>query len=46
MNLALGDGHGGTDASPTVHGHHGHPAGGPAATTTDWEAIRKADTPY
>jgi hypothetical protein len=51
MNVGrYGDGHGGTDASPTVRGHHHVPGtdenlrtGG---STTDWEAIKKADTPY
>jgi hypothetical protein len=66
MNVGrFGDGHGGTDANATIHGHHEHGsnlgagsvmrepghggmtgATGPAATTTDWEAIKKADTPY
>jgi hypothetical protein len=89
MNVGrYGDGHGGTDANPTVHGLHSHELGGtgvgtnagygsgvapgtayssgatpgvgheaglghgtgvtPGAThhTTDWEAIKKADTPY
>jgi hypothetical protein len=44
MNVArYGDGHGGTDANPTVHGvgenvRSGH--------TTDWDAVKKNDTPY
>jgi hypothetical protein len=81
MNVGrYGDGHGGTDGNPTVHGLHSHELGGagvapgtayssgaapgvghesglghsggvaPGAThgqhTTDWEAIKKADTPY
>lgn len=40
-----GDGHGGTDGSSTVHGLH--QGSGQAGTgQTDWEQIRKADTPY
>jgi hypothetical protein len=54
MNVGrYGDGHGGTDANPTVHGLHGHGTGagvGPTAATgqhtTDWEAVKKADTLY
>jgi hypothetical protein len=92
MNVSkYGDGHGGTDGNPTIHGlHHdgtgvapgtaysagaapgvghesglahntavehgagvghettvGHGAGvAPGQHTTDWEAIKKADTPY
>jgi hypothetical protein len=45
MNVGrFGDGHGGTDGSATVHGMHEH--GGVGARTTDWDAIKKADTPY
>ncbi|CAN9095118.1 unnamed protein product [Alternaria alternata] len=43
-----GTGIGGTDGNPAIHGHHQHDV--PGATSgqpaTDWEAIRKADTPY
>lgn len=47
MNMGkYGDGAGGTDASRTVHGLHGHEAGAGAGSTTDWNAVRKADTPY
>jgi hypothetical protein len=62
MNVGrFGDGHGGTDANPTVHGHHEHGVGsvtrepgmggvtgttGTTGSTTNWEAIKKADTPY
>jgi hypothetical protein len=49
MNVGkYGDGAGGTDASRTVHGLHGHEAGAGAGagSTTDWNAVRKADTPY
>lgn len=60
MNVGrYGDGHGGTDATPTIHGHHAHDSGvahglggahkagtAPGQHTTDWEAIKKADTPY
>jgi len=60
MNVGrYGDGNGGTDATPTIHGHHAHDSGvahglggapkagtAPGQHTTDWEAIKKADTPY
>jgi hypothetical protein len=49
MNVGkYGDGHGGTDANPTVHGHHEHGVAGGAGQqrTTDWDAVKKADTPY
>jgi len=49
MNVGqYGDGLGGTDASNTVHGLHAHEsgAGAGAGSTTDWNAIKKADTPY
>jgi len=43
MNVGkYGDGQGGTDANPTVHGYEG----GQQARQTDWEGVRKADTPY
>jgi hypothetical protein len=38
----FGTGAGGIDGNPAIHGQHVH--GG--ASGTDWEAIRKADTPY
>jgi hypothetical protein len=45
MNVGkYGDGHGGTDANPTVHGHQELGAG--QQRTTDWEAVKKGDTPY
>ncbi|KAF1914575.1 hypothetical protein BDU57DRAFT_519644 [Ampelomyces quisqualis] len=37
-----GDGHGGT----TAHGHHEHAGDVGGAGTTDWEAVKKTDTPY
>jgi hypothetical protein len=46
MNVGrYGEGTGGTDANPTIHGvhHHGATAG---QTGTNLESIRKADTPY
>jgi hypothetical protein len=44
MNVGkYGDGHGGTDANPAIQGARSGTAG---TTATDWEAIRKADTPY
>ncbi|KAH4863478.1 hypothetical protein HBH75_005690 [Parastagonospora nodorum] len=60
MNVGrYGDGHGGTDATPTIHGHHAHDSGvahglegghkagtAPGQHTTNWEAVKKADTPY
>ncbi|KAL5115473.1 hypothetical protein ACEQ8H_006614 [Pleosporales sp. CAS-2024a] len=54
MNVGrFGDGHGGTDANPTIHGHHEHgtlAGAGLGATggqhATDWDAIKKSDTPY
>jgi hypothetical protein len=36
----LGTGAGGTDGNPAIHGQHVHPS------VTDWQAVRKADTPY
>ena len=43
MNVGrYGDGHGGTDANPTVHGHHE----GAGAQPVDWNAVKKANTPY
>ncbi|KAF2727288.1 hypothetical protein EJ04DRAFT_570526 [Polyplosphaeria fusca] len=51
MNVEkYGDGHGGVDGSETVHGYHQAPGaeeqGGQQQRATDWEAIRKANTPY
>jgi hypothetical protein len=44
MNVGkYGDGHGGTDANPAIHGAQ---SGTAETTATDWEAIRKANTPY
>lgn len=46
MNVgAYGDGRGGTDGSATIHGYHDVP-GGNQGGVTDWEAVRKANTPY
>ncbi|KAH7406848.1 hypothetical protein DE146DRAFT_778339 [Phaeosphaeria sp. MPI-PUGE-AT-0046c] len=43
MNVGrYGDGHGGTDANPSVHGHHE----GADAHAVDWNAVKKANTPY
>lgn len=42
MNVErFGDGHGGTDGSATVPGHHAGQEG-----ATDWEAVKKGDTVY
>ncbi|KAF2120249.1 hypothetical protein BDV96DRAFT_321749 [Lophiotrema nucula] len=44
-----GDGHGGTDASQTVSGYHQGPGASNqtgATGATDWDAIKKANTPY
>lgn len=53
MNVEkYGDGHGGTDGSKTLEGYHQAPQGQAGQTeqqgkgVTDWEAIRKANTPY
>jgi hypothetical protein len=50
MNVGrYGDGAGGTDGSATVHGVHQHGQGtgqGVGERKVDWEAVRKADTPY
>ncbi|KAF1947470.1 hypothetical protein EJ02DRAFT_417652 [Clathrospora elynae] len=46
MNIErFGSGTGGTDTNPTIHGQHGHP-GLMGQSVTDWDAIKKADTPY
>ncbi|KAL1801018.1 hypothetical protein ACET3X_001360 [Alternaria dauci] len=43
-----GTGTGGTDGNPAIHGYHQHgvPGATSGQTATDWEAIKKADTPY
>jgi hypothetical protein len=49
MNVEkYGDGQGGTDGSATVggYGHHLSHAGGAQHPATDWDAIKKANTPY
>jgi hypothetical protein len=40
-----GTGAGGVDGNPAIHGQHAHGAA-TGQSGTDWEAIRKADTPY
>jgi hypothetical protein len=44
----FGSGAGGTDGNPAIHGQHQHgvPSGAAGQSATDWEAIRKANTPY
>ena len=44
----FGSGAGGTDGNTAIHGQHQHgvPGGAAGQGATDWEAIRKADTPY
>lgn len=50
MNVEkYGDGRGGTDANPTIGGHNDHlrmAEGQSGAGVTDWEKIKKANTPY
>jgi hypothetical protein len=51
MNVGkYGDGRGGTDANPTVEGHHRVAGVDENARTghgvTDWENVKKNDTPY
>ena len=41
-----GTGFGGTDGNPAIHGQHDHPGAMSDHPATNWEAIRKADTPY
>lgn len=46
MNVGkYGDGHGGTDGNPSIHGV-GHDGVASDAKATDWDAIKKANTPY
>ena len=42
---AYGDGHGGTDGAQQIAGY-GHGVQGGDAQHADWNAIRKANTPY
>lgn len=47
MDLSKGSGQGGTDGSNTVDGYHNAAGtGGNASGTTDWQAIKKGNTPY
>lgn len=47
MDLSKGSGEGGTDGSRTVDGYHSTAGtSGEAAGVTDWEAIKKGNTPY
>ncbi|KAH7081033.1 hypothetical protein FB567DRAFT_532330 [Paraphoma chrysanthemicola] len=48
MNVGrYGDGAGGTDANPTVEGHHAVPGGqGGVGAGTDWSDVKKKDTLY
>ncbi|RDI83154.1 hypothetical protein Vi05172_g6891 [Venturia inaequalis] len=41
-----GDGHGGTDGNQSIHGINTHGGAASDVKTTDWEAIKKANTPY
>jgi hypothetical protein len=43
MNTSLGSGAGGTDGNPAIRGHHTHPD---SQKPTDWDAVKKGDTPY
>ncbi|KAI4913232.1 uncharacterized protein J4E92_009855 [Alternaria infectoria] len=42
----FGTGAGGTDGNPAIHGLHEHSGPAPGQSTTDWEAIKKGNTPY
>ncbi|TLD27651.1 hypothetical protein E2P81_ATG10939 [Venturia nashicola] len=41
-----GDGYGGTDGNQAIHGLNTHAGAAGDAKPTDWEAIKKANTPY
>lgn len=41
-----GTGAGGTDGNRTIHGQHEHSGAMPGQSVTNWEAVRKANTPY
>ncbi|EUC45475.1 hypothetical protein COCMIDRAFT_95384 [Bipolaris oryzae ATCC 44560] len=41
-----GTGAGGTDGNRAIHGQHEHPGTMPGQSVTNWEAVRKANTPY
>jgi hypothetical protein len=46
MNVEkYGDGHGGTDGNSNIHGAHGA-EGHFSGQGTNWDAIKKANTPY
>jgi hypothetical protein len=45
MNTERGTGAGGIEGNPAIHGQHAH-GGAAGESGTNWEAIRKADTPY
>lgn len=42
----FGTGAGGIEGNPAIHGQHSHSGPMAGQTGADWEAIRKADTPY
>lgn len=47
MNVGrYGDGHGGTDANKTIHGARLDGPTHVAGSSTNWEGVKKADTPY
>lgn len=47
MNVGdYGDGRGGTDGNTNIHGYHEVPSASQQGGATDWEAVRKANTPY
>ena len=41
-----GTGARGTEGNRAIHGQHEHPGTMPGQSVTNWEAVRKADTPY
>lgn len=47
MNVGkYGDGHGGTDGNQAILGANTHGGAASDVKATDWEAIKKANTPY